>query len=194
MVQAMTSGVERMELTGQLLVATPNLRDPNFERSVVLVLGHESSGALGVVLNRATGTAVREVLPGWETLAPEPAVLFEGGPVQPDSAICVARARSGVAGFLGFSRVVGQIGTVDLSRDPAGMRERLETVRVFAGYAGWQPGQLEGEIATGSWHVCQSLPSDAFFGHPEDLWALVWRRQGGLLAAVAYYPSDPSFN
>jgi putative transcriptional regulator len=194
MVQAMTSGVERMELTGQLLVATPNLRDPNFERSVVLVLGHESSGALGVVLNRATGTAVREVLPGWETLAPEPAVLFEGGPVQPDSAICVARARSGVAGFLGFSRVVGQIGTVDLSRDPAGMRERLETVRVFAGYAGWQPGQLEGEIATGSWHVCQSLPSDAFFGRPEDLWGLVWRRQGGLLAAVAHYPSDPSLN
>jgi putative transcriptional regulator len=194
MVQAMTSGVERMELTGQLLVATPNLRDPNFERSVVLVLGHESSGALGVVLNRATGTAVREVLPGWETLAPEPAVLFEGGPVQPDSAICVARARSGVAGFLGFSRVVGQIGTVDLSRDPAGMRERLETVRVFAGYAGWQPGQLEGEIASGSWHVCQSLPSDAFSGRPEDLWAMVWRRQGGLLSAVAHFPSDPSLN
>lgn len=194
MVQAMTSGVERMELTGHLLVATPGLRDPNFERSVVLILGHEQSGALGVVLNRATGTSVREVLPGWESLTPDPAVLFEGGPVQPDSAICVARARSGVAGFLGFSRVVGQIGTVDLSRDPAGMRERLDTVRVFAGYAGWEPGQLEGEIATGSWHVCQSLPSDAFSARPDDLWGMVWRRQGGLLAAVAHYPSDPSLN
>jgi putative transcriptional regulator len=190
----MTSGVERMELTGQLLVATPNLRDPNFERSVVLVLGHENSGALGVVLNRATGTSVREVLPGWESLAPDPAVLFEGGPVQPDSAICVARARSGVAGFLGFSRVVGQIGTVDLSRDPAGMRERLETVRVFAGYSGWSPGQLEAEIDTGSWHVCHSLPSDAFSARPDDLWGMVWRRQGGLLAAIAHFPGDPSQN
>ncbi len=194
MVQPMTSGVERVELTGQLLVATPNLRDPNFERSVVLVLGHENSGALGVVLNRATGTAVREVLPGWETMAPEPAVLFEGGPVQPDSAICVARARHGVAGFLGFSRVVGQIGTVDLSRDPAGMRERIETVRVFAGYSGWSPGQLEAEIDSGSWHVCHSLPSDAFSARPDDLWAMVWRRQGGLLSAIAHYPSDPSLN
>lgn len=194
MVRDMTSGVERMELTGQLLVATPALRDPNFDRSVVLVLGHEQSGALGVVLNRATGTAVGEVLPGWETLARDPAVLFEGGPVQPDSAICVARARQGVAGFVGFSRVVGQIGTVDLSRDPAGLTERLETIRVFAGYAGWTGGQLESEIEAGSWHVCQSLPSDAFSVRPEDLWQMVWRRQGGLLAAVAHFPADPAMN
>ena len=130
-----------MELTGQLLVATPALRDPNFDRSVVLVLGHEQSGALGVVLNRATGTAVGEVLPGWDALAREPAVLFEGGPVQPDSAICVAWARPGVAGFLGFSRVVGRRSAPSISPrtppcSPSGWRRSASSPAMRAGPPG----------------------------------------------------------
>ena len=68
-------------LTGRLLVATPALRDPNFERTVVLVVAHEQGGALGVVLNRATEVPVAEVLAGWGGLAEEPPVVFEGGPV-----------------------------------------------------------------------------------------------------------------
>src|SRR5688572_22313762 len=136
--------------TGNLLVAMPTLRDPHFERTVVFLLAHEADGALGVVLNRPTGVSVSEVLPGWEALVSGPSVLFEGGPVGADSAICVARARAGVAGFVGFSRVVGQIGTIDLSREPAKVAERLEYVRVFHGYAGWSAGQLEQEITEGS--------------------------------------------
>src|SRR3954451_4664123 len=83
-------------LTGRLLVATPALRDPNFERTVVLVVAHEEGGALGVVLNRATEVPVAEVLGPWGQLADEPSVVFEGGPVQPEAAICLARARIGV--------------------------------------------------------------------------------------------------
>ena len=181
-------------LTGHLLVAMPTLSDPNFDRTVVFLLAHEADGALGVVLNRPTDALVGDVLPGWETLVREPAVLFEGGPVGTDSAICVARARAGVAGFVGFSRVMGQIGTVDLSRDPARVGQRLERVRVYHGYAGWGAGQLEREIEEGSWFVFEALPSDPFLIQPEDLWPLVLRRQGGMTSAVANYPADIHLN
>src|SRR5512134_295679 len=90
---AQAKGRPMESLVGQLLVATPVLRDPNFDRTVVLLVAHENGGALGVVLNRATEVPVAEVLGPWGTLAEEPAVVFEGGPVQPEAAICLARAR-----------------------------------------------------------------------------------------------------
>ena len=189
-----TKGQSMESLVGHLLVATPGLRDPNFERTVVLLVAHEDGGALGVVLNRATEVPVAEVLGPWGSLADEPAVVFEGGPVQPEAAICLARARPGVDQLTGFNRVSGAVGTVDLSADPDTLRAAVLGVRVFAGYAGWSPGQLETEIETGSWFVFDALPGDAFAGRPDDLWPMVLRRQGGLLAAVAHYPTDPSLN
>jgi putative transcriptional regulator len=181
-------------LVGSLLVATPALRDPSFERSVVLLVAHEAAGAMGVVLNRATEVPVSEVLGGWGGLAHDPAVLFEGGPVQPDSAICVARVRTGVANLAGFQPFYGALGTVDLGGEPEQLRDRLDGVRVFAGYAGWSPGQLEDEIEAGSWFTFDALPGDPFMTRPDDMWAMVLRRQGGLLAAVAQYPPDPTLN
>lgn len=181
-------------LVGSLLVATPMLRDPSFERTVVLLVAHESGGAMGVVLNRATEIPVAEVLGEWAGLARHPAVLFEGGPVQPDSAICVARARQDAGSVEGFQPFFGALGTVDLCREPVAMRSQIEAVRVFAGYAGWSPGQLEEEIEQGSWFTFEALPGDPFVDRPDDLWSLVLRRQGGLIAAVAHYPPDPSLN
>src|SRR4029450_1172808 len=98
---------------GHLLVATPGLRDPNFERTVVLLVAHEEGGALGVVLNRATEVPVSEVLAGWGGLASEPAVVFEGGPVQPEAAICLARVRSTTGEVRGLRRVEGNVAPVD---------------------------------------------------------------------------------
>jgi putative transcriptional regulator len=149
---------------------------------------------LGVVLNRATEVPVSEVLGGWGSVATEPSVVFEGGPVQPEAAICLARVRSSTSTLRGFNRVDGTLGTVDLSSDPDALSNDLVEVRVFAGYAGWSPGQLEDEIATGSWLTFPALPSDAFTDRPDDLWAMVLRRQGGMHAAIAHYPSDPTLN
>ena len=183
-------------LTGQLLVATPALKDPNFDRTVVLLVAHESGGALGVVLNRATEVPVAEVLGNWGELAGDPAVLFEGGPVQPESAICLARMRTGAhpRRVSGFHQVAGSIGTVDLSGDPDSLRDTVTGIRVFAGYSGWSPGQLEEEIDTGSWFVFDALPGDAFVSRPDDLWSMVLRRQGGMMAAVAHFPPDVALN
>src|SRR5215467_283668 len=187
-------GMAMESLTGRLLVATPALKDPNFERTVVMLVAHETGGTLGVVLNRATEISVADVLDGWGSLAGDPSVVFEGGPMQPESAICLARTRTAMGRVAGFNRVSGAVGTLDLSQDPATVQDKILGVRVFAGYAGWEEGQLENEIATGSWFVFDALPGDAFMSRPEDLWPMVLRRQGGLMAAVANFPPDPSMN
>jgi len=181
-------------LVGQLLVATPALQDPNFERTVVLLVGNEPSGSLGVVLNRATEVPVAEVLGDWSLLAQEPAVLFEGGPVQPEAAIALGWMRSDQGVPASFKPFSGRLGTLDLGADPEPLVQRLDGMRVFAGYSSWGPGQLNDEIDDGAWMVFDSLPSDPFASRPEDLWSMVWRRQGGLLAAVATFPADPSHN
>ncbi|MFI5955233.1 YqgE/AlgH family protein [Cryptosporangium sp. NPDC051539] len=189
----MNAGMPAEDLTGRLLVASPSLKDPNFERSVVLLIAHEPSGALGVVLNRATEVQVEDVLDGWHDFAAQPSVVFEGGPVQPEAAICLARVRPGTSPD-GFSRVEGVVGTVDLSASPEGFNGSLDRLRVFAGYAGWDADQLETEIEQGAWLVLDALPGDAFVPQPDDLWSMVLRRQGGMLAALAFYPADPQLN
>jgi putative transcriptional regulator len=94
----------------------------------------------------------------------------------------------------GFHSVSGSIGTLDLSIDPDGLRDTLKGIRVFAGYSGWSPGQLEEEVTSGSWFVFDALPGDAFVDRPDDLWPMVLRRQGGMLAAVAHFPADVALN
>jgi putative transcriptional regulator len=185
-------------LSGSLLVAAPALRDPNFERAVVLLLEHGDAGALGVVLNRPTDTDVFAALPRWNHLAAAPPVLFAGGPVAPTAAICLARGETPrhAAGeeVEGWRPLFDGVGTVDLERDPDDLAADVHEVRVFAGYAGWGPEQLEGEVATGAWYVFRALAGDVVSPAPGDLWRTVLRRQGGNLAMVANFPADPAMN
>ncbi len=181
------------QLKGRLLVATPNLGDPNFERTVVLVLEHGEEGALGVVLNRPSGLELAEPLPEWAPAAAHPPVIFIGGPVAPSAAVCLARVVA-ADGAEGWEPLLGPVGTMDLDRDPDQAIPRLEEIRVFAGYAGWGPGQLESEIADGGWFVVDAHASDPLSAAPERLWADVLRRQRGRLALYAAYPPDPSMN
>lgn len=187
------------DLTGHLLVATPVIGDPNFERTVVMILEHSGDGALGVVLNRPSDVDVVEPLPEWQRLAASPGVVFVGGPVEQSAAIGLARVAfveyaEGSDELDGFSVVMGTIGTLDLSRSPEDLASPIEQVRVFAGYAGWGPGQLEGELEAEAWVVVDAEPGDVLSDDPEDLWRNVLRRQGGDMALLAAYPSDPSLN
>jgi putative transcriptional regulator len=180
-------------LAGQLLVATPHLSDPHFDRTVVLLLGHGPDGAYGVVLNRPTEVAVDAVLPGWEGLVTGPKTLFEGGPVTPEAAVCLGYARPGATPD-GFTAIDGRIGVLDLSREPLAVAEGIEHVRVFAGYAGWGAGQLEAELGEDSWIVEPAAREDVFGPEPATLWSSVLRRKGGQFAILATMPPDPSVN
>jgi len=186
-------------LRGRLLVANPLLPDPNFDRSVVLILAHGGDGALGVVLNRPSSMSLSEVLPEWAATASPPGVVFAGGPVNARAVIGVARRRTGPASSWwqdgpAWTTVSDDLGTVDLDLDPSEAGEQLAAVRIFAGYSGWGAGQLEGEIAGGAWWVVDAAPGDAFGTRPNHLWHDVLRRQEGSLALVAAFPPDPEMN
>jgi len=188
------------ELTGRLLVATPELGDGTFDRSVVLLLDHDAHGALGVVINRPTPVDVADVLPTWQALASEPGVLFQGGPVALDSALglAVVPGADEDAEPLGWRRLVGRLGLLDLDTPPEVLGAEVSRLRIFAGYAGWAAGQLEEELALGAWYVVPADPGgsfdDAFTAAPDRLWRTVLRRQGGDLAMVSTYLDDPSMN
>jgi putative transcriptional regulator len=166
----------------------------------VLILEHdEDGGTLGVMLNRPSEVTVTQVLPSWDSLVSGPPVLFEGGPVQTDSALALASVPSGEEP-LGWRRLhagtaaVSKLGTVDLDAPPEILAGEVTQMRIFAGYAGWTTGQLEAEIREGSWYVVEAEPGDTFDSRPSNLWRSVLRRQPGELAFVATCPDDPKLN
>ena len=179
--------------TGQLLLATPRLLDPNFTRAVIFLLDHDDDGALGVIINRPSQLPLSAVLPGWSAAVTAPPLLFSGGPVAPESALAVGLSL-GAGPDEGFKRLTGDYGLVDLDADPALVLADLVGVRVFSGYAGWGAGQLEDELAEGSWYLATAVPNDLLHPHPEGLWRAVLRRQSGDLAYVSTFPDDPTMN
>ncbi len=197
----MSEPVERFELAcedpapGRLLVATTELTDPHFDRTVVLLLDHDEDGTLGVVLNRPSGVEVGAVLPDWAAAVDDPAVVFEGGPVSTDSALALAcvPATDG-PDPIGFRRLFGVTGVIDLDTPREVLAPAMTRLRIFAGYAGWSAGQLASEIEEGAWYVVDSTTHDVFDEDPEELWRRVLRRQAGELAWVSTRPGDPTQN
>lgn len=195
---------------GTLVVATPDLLDPPFRRTVVLLLAHGEEGTLGVVLNRPSEQAVRNVLPGWERWISKPRAMYYGGPVGTSSALCIGVRRAGSSVPPGsvqeevdalldpvgppLARVSGELVLVDLDSEPQTTVEALRGARIYAGHSGWGPGQLDDEITEGSWYVLDSEPEDILVGSDVDLWFRVLRRQGMPLALDAYQPPEPSLN
>ena len=171
---------------GMLLLASPDLLDPNFVDTVVLLLDVNDEGALGVVLNRPSALPVSEVLGDWGDVVEEPEVLFQGGPVSTDGALGGRAGQPRRRGRLGFRVVTDRLGLLDLDTPTELVVGTVERLRIFAGYAGWGAGQLEGEIEEGSWYVVPGLPDDVFRLDTRDLWRDVMRRQPGDLA----FPSE----
>ena len=176
---------EPHSLKGSLLVAAPALVDPNFRRTVVLVAEHGDEGAMGVVLNRPSETAVSEAVPELAPLAGSEEPVYVGGPVASDSLLALAEVEDPADA----AEVV--LGTIAFVRDADVPTRRG---RVFVGYAGWSPGQIESELDEESWIVVPAEPDDVFSDAPDDLWSAVLRRQGGQLALLATMPPDPSLN
>jgi putative transcriptional regulator len=187
--------METLALAGRLLVATPLLGDGPFFRSVIAVLEHGAgSGALGVVLNWPMSLPVADVLALGPELFSPPAVVFDGGPVSPETAIAVGLPAPGASADGTWRPSAPPYVTVDLDADADLLAREVRRLRVFAGYAGWAAGQLEAEVAEGAWYVVDSLPDDVFAVEPRMLWRGVLRRQGWPLAAVATCPADPTLN
>lgn len=177
-------------LRGSLLIASPGLWDPNFRRTVVLIGHHDDEGAVGVVLNRASDVSVDEAAPAFASLLGYESVVFVGGPVQPQAAIVVADfEEEDEAGVLAF----GSIGFLSGEAEPDAVTG-VRRARLFAGYAGWDAGQLEAEVEEGSWIIEPARPEDVFVDEPGGLWSAVLRRKGPEFELLALMPVDPSLN
>lgn len=177
-------------LKGHLLVAGPSLVDPNFRRSVILIGEHGDDGALGVILNRTSDSTVDIAVPEPAALVDGSAPIHVGGPVQPSAIVILAEF---VEPERAETLVLDDIGFLPAEIDPEELGE-LRRARVFAGYAGWGPGQLDDELGEGSWIVEPAVPEDVFTADPEDLWSDVLRRKGGPFSVLALMPPDPSLN
>jgi putative transcriptional regulator len=178
-------------LQGQLLVASPALADPNFARAVVAIANHDEDGALGIVLNRPSETEVVDAVPELDGVVGDDEIVFVGGPVQPASIVVLAEFEDPAeAAFL----VVGSIGLVSDRTGLERLDEATERRRIFAGYAGWGPGQLEAEIEREDWIVEPALPGDVFAPDPLELWGRVLDRKGGQFRLLARMPVDPTVN
>ena len=180
-------------LAGRLLVATPILDDPNFARTVVYICFHDENGAFGLVLNRAEEARASDVALAWGGYISPPAALFIGGPVQPNSILGLAQVAEG-APLDWWTPVADRVGLVNLAVSSAEAAPLIEALRIFHGYAGWTPGQLEGEIAQDAWFVVNAERGDPFTEDPGTLWQRVLRRQRGPLAIYGSYPPDPTLN
>jgi putative transcriptional regulator len=179
-------------LRGKLILASPILRDPNFARTVVLIAEHTDDGAMGLVLNRPASSTVGEAVPDLSWLAGEEEPVYVGGPVAETAVIALAEfARPELAGAL----VEGDLGFIGADADdPERLDGAIRRARVFAGHAGWGPGQLEDELAEDAWIVEPPQRDEIFTEDPGDLWAAVLRRKGQRYALLATMPPDPSLN
>jgi putative transcriptional regulator len=177
-------------LRGQLLISSGGLYDPNFRHTVVLIGEHNADGALGVVLNRALDVTVEQAIPPLSDLVPPGAPLFQGGPVRPESPVLLAElADPDLVDILVFGSVGFLVGDVSKDICPSVLR-----ARVYAGYSGWGPGQLEAEMAGDSWIVEPAGVEDVFTDAPELLWSRVLERKGPEYRRLSRMPYDPSMN
>lgn len=179
---------------GTLLIASVATIDGIFDGSIVLILDDDEGGTVGVILNKVTDLELDKALPQWADLVSAPQALFNGGPVSQQGAVCLARPVDGSDEPPGWRRLFDRVGLLNLDTPVEIADGAYSDLRVFAGYAGWDAGQLEDELARGLWYVVTALPDDAFDPEPETLWRRVLRRQGGDLALLSTWTADPESN
>ena len=177
---------------GRILVAAPPLNDPNFDRTVIYMLEHSEGGALGLVLNRPSDDLDIE-FDLWDSLVTPPNELFCGGPVDPKALIGLGVVPGKTPDGQTFVSI-DCVSPVDLDGDPTTIDPRPTMVRIFHGYAGWGPQQLDVELEGGAWLVLNALVTDVFTDQPEELWQAVLRRQKGEVSWLADCPADPNQN
>jgi len=156
--------------TGKFLIASRQLLDPQFAETVVLLIEYNQRGAMGIIINRPSELKLSAVLPEIQVLGERPDTIYLGGPVAKNQLLLLIRTSSPPEG----SRLVFE--DIHVSSSQAVIKRMIknpegeERFRVYAGYAGWAPGQLDNEIATGGWHVLRADAETVFDKSASEIW------------------------
>ena len=161
---------------GKLLVAARGLPDPNFAETVILLAEHSAESAMGLVVNRRTEVSVARLLPNLKGAEKQSAHVFMGGPVSTDGVLALLRSTTPPADSRRVLDDVQMIATQEALETQIGAGADPRRLRVYVGYAGWGPGQLERETLHGAWHVFTAEAAVVFDPEPESLWERQIRR------------------
>ncbi len=154
---------------GNLLIADPDLIDPNFFHAVVLILEHDEEGALGLVLNRPTCVSAAQMVPEWKSRVSNPMNIFQGGPIPSKMLIGLADVTNNTE-IDTWKPILDSAGIMSVEEKPPISDPGISALRLYSGYSGWTAGQLDSEINTGSWFTVPAGPADLFESNPADLW------------------------
>lgn len=176
---------------GQILIAEPLLNDANFTRSVVLLCEHTEEGSVGFVLNQATDIKLGKLIEGLPMTGPS---LHSGGPVQTDTLHLMHR-KPGLLGGREVAPVVYWGGSFDDLYELTQQHTYTdEDIRLFLGYSGWGPGQLDAEIKEGTWLIADVTQSLIFETNNDELWKAAIKSLGKKYEYLTHIPTDPQLN
>ncbi|MEO6955458.1 MAG: YqgE/AlgH family protein [Antricoccus sp.] len=182
---------------GRLLVAMPILGDPNFDHTIVFLVGEYEDGYQGIIINDSTHEDVMSAAPDWWQLAAVPRMIHRGGPCDGELVLCLGIGRHDldIGGIEPIHRYSSQtVYRLEGAVDPDVTIGKLAGVRMFRGYAGWAAEQLEQEIAEGAWLCVPSEPTDVITNLSARLWRDVLERQAGCAAFLRTCPANPDRN
>jgi putative transcriptional regulator len=177
--------------TGKLLIAEPFLSDPNFARAVILLCEHSDEGSVGFILNRSTELTLGDLLPDLYTpLLP----IYQGGPVQLDTLHMLHRMPEVFGGNEVFPGIYWG-GSYEALQDVIMNNEyKPDDLKLFVGYAGWSPGQLEKEMKDGSWLVTDVSEDLLFEAEAQTAWKQAVKSLGRDFAHMLNLPLNPQLN
>ena len=187
--------MELQPAAGRFLIALPTLRDPNFVRSVVLLCEHNDEGSIGLIVNRPSEMKLAAGIPGPLPEAREGELLFQGGPVASSHVFALhniprlAEGSREVLPGVWFSPASQDVADrLRLSPQPG------ESLRLYVGYAGWGPGQLDSEMQQTAWIVGPASVDLVYSSDPKSIWPRALQAIGGAAAFLATAPEDPRLN
>jgi putative transcriptional regulator len=185
-VHAAASGPRSKLEKGKLLIASRDLRDPNFSETVILLIAYGPGGAMGVIVNRPSKMKLATVLPSIKQLQKRRDTLYMGGPVAGDHILLLVRAAKEPEDGVPVFEDVYASSSLTVLRQQAQRKVAEDRLHAYAGHAGWAPGQLEAEAGRGDWYIVAADVATVFTSHPKDTWEkLIQRVEGDWVSVPA---------
>ena len=178
--------------SGILLISDPFLKDPNFQRTVILLCEHMVEGSFGFVLNKPHKGVVGDYVADLDGCQ---FPVFKGGPVQKDSIHFIHRCPDQLGGVEIIDGIYWGGDFVEVIKGIKAEEIDQTEIRFFIGYSGWAAGQLSDELSENTWIVCESkIDSEVLQNTSEELWRTLLKNMGGEFKVIANYPLDPRLN